>query len=181
MEGLTPVSALMHAGIVNADGFLINRFAPVFAHTDSVLQIALLVGVTTRLMGSLMMLMQRDIKRSLGYSTMGQMGYIVMKCSLGAFSLAIFHLVAHGIFKTTLFLDSGSLIGRARKDSNIPEGEIYQFMVERRTPRPPLCWPCSPPSPCPSRRPSSSSPRSPSAASRPTRWWSWFPCLSWLL
>ncbi len=140
MEGPTPVSALMHAGIVNAGGFLINRFAPVFAHTDSVLQIALLVGLTTTLMGSVMMLMQSDIKRSLGYSTMGQMGYMVMECGLGAFSLAIFHLIAHGIFKATLFLNSGSLIGRARKDSNIPEGEIYQFMVERRTPRPPLSW-----------------------------------------
>ena len=140
MEGPTPVSALMHAGIVNAGGFLINRFAPVFAETDSVLQVALLVGLTTALMGSVMMLMQSDIKRSLGYSTMGQMGYMVMECGLGAFSLAIFHLIAHGIFKATLFLDSGSLIGRARKDSNIPEGEIYQFMVERRMPRPPLSW-----------------------------------------
>lgn len=140
MEGPTPVSALMHAGIVNAGGFLINRFAPVFAHTDSVLQIALLVGLTTTLMGSVLMLMQSDIKRALGYSTMGQMGYMVMECGVGAFSLAIFHLIAHGIFKATLFLDSGSLIGRARKDSNIPEGEIYQFMVERRTPRPPLSW-----------------------------------------
>lgn len=140
MEGPTPVSALMHAGIVNAGGFLINRFAPVFAQTDSVLQVALLVGLTTALMGSVLMLMQSDIKRALGYSTMGQMGYMVMECGLGAFSLAIFHLIAHGIFKATLFLDSGSLIGRARKDSNIPEGAIYQFMVERRTPRPPLSW-----------------------------------------
>jgi NADH-quinone oxidoreductase subunit L len=140
MEGPTPVSALMHAGIVNSGGFLINRFAPVFAQTDSVLQVALLVGLTTTLMGSAMMLMQSDIKRALGYSTMGQMGYMVMECGLGAFSLAIFHLIAHGVFKATLFLDSGSLIGRARKDSNIPEGEIYQFMVERRTPRPPLSW-----------------------------------------
>ena len=140
MEGPTPVSALMHAGIVNSGGFLINRFAPVFAQTDSVLQLALLVGLTTTLMGSLMMLTQSDIKRSLGYSTMGQMGYMVMECGLGAFSLAIFHLIAHGVFKATLFLDSGSLIGRARKDSNIPEGEIYRFMVERRTPKPPLSW-----------------------------------------
>lgn len=140
MEGPTPVSALMHAGIVNSGGFLINRFAPVFAQTDSVLPIALLVGLTTTLMGSAMMLMQSDIKRSLGYSTMGQMGYMVMECGLGAFSLAIFHLIAHGVFKATLFLDSGSLIGRARKDPNIPEGEIYRFMVERRTPKPPLSW-----------------------------------------
>lgn len=140
MEGPTPVSALMHAGIVNSGGFLINRFAPVFVQTDSVLQIALLIGLTTTVMGSVMMLMQSDIKKALGYSTMGQMGYMVMECGLGAFSLAIFHLIAHGVFKATLFLDSGSLIARARKDPNIPEGEIYKFMVERKPPAPPLSW-----------------------------------------
>ena len=104
MEGPTPVSALMHAGIVNSGGFLINRFAPVFAHTDSVLQVALLIGLVTTIMGSVMMLMQSDIKKALGYSTMGQMGYMVMECGLGAFSLAIFHLIAHGVFKATLFM-----------------------------------------------------------------------------
>lgn len=140
MEGPTPVSALMHAGIVNSGGFLINRFAPVFVQTDSVLQIALLIGLTTAIMGSVMMLMQSDIKKALGYSTMGQMGYMIMECGLGAFSLAIFHLIAHGVFKATLFLNSGSLIARARTDPNMPEGEIYKFMVERRAPKPPLSW-----------------------------------------
>ncbi|MEY6433883.1 proton-conducting transporter membrane subunit [Thioalkalicoccus limnaeus] len=140
MEGPTPVSALMHAGIVNAGGFLINRFAPVFVHTDSVLLFALIIGLVTTIMGSVMMLMQSDIKKALGYSTMGQMGYMVMECGLGAFSLAIYHLIAHGVFKATLFLNSGSLIGQARKDPNIPEGEIYKFMVERKAPKPPLSW-----------------------------------------
>lgn len=140
MEGPTPVSALMHAGIVNSGGFLINRFAPLFAETQGVLQLALLVGLATTLIGSLLMLMQSDIKRALGYSTMGQMGYMVMECGLGAFSLAIYHLIAHGVFKATLFLDSGGLIARARTDPNIPEGEVYKFMVERRAPRPPLSW-----------------------------------------
>ncbi len=140
MDGPTPVSALMHAGIVNSGGFLINRFAPVFAHTDSVLQVALLIGLATTIMGSAMMLMQSDIKKALGYSTMGQMGYMVMECGLGAFSLAIVHLIAHGVFKATLFMDSGSPISRARRDPNIPEGEIYKFMVERKPPKPPLSW-----------------------------------------
>jgi NADH-quinone oxidoreductase subunit L len=140
MDGPTPVSALMHAGIVNAGGFLINRFAPVFVHTDQVLLLAFAVGLITTIMGSLMMLMQSDIKKALGYSTMGQMGYMVMECGLGAFSLAIYHLIAHGVFKATLFLGSGSIIAKARKDSNIPEGEIYKFMVERKVPRPPLSW-----------------------------------------
>jgi NADH-quinone oxidoreductase subunit L len=140
MDGPTPVSALMHAGIVNAGGFLINRFAPVFVHTDGVLLLAFAVGLVTTIMGSLMMLMQSDIKKALGYSTMGQMGYMVMECGLGAFSLAIYHLIAHGVFKATLFLGSGAIIGNARKDPNIPEGEIYKFMVERKVPHPPLSW-----------------------------------------
>ena len=140
MDGPTPVSALMHAGIVNSGGFLINRFAPVFVHTDGVLLLAFAVGLITTIMGSLMMLMQSDIKKALGYSTMGQMGYMVMECGLGAFSLAIYHLIAHGVFKATLFLGSGAIIANARKDPNIPEGEIYKFMVERRTPRPPVSW-----------------------------------------
>jgi len=140
MDGPTPVSALMHAGIVNAGGFLINRFAPLFVHTDSVLQVAVAVGLITTILGSLMMLMQSDIKKALGYSTMGQMGYMIMECGLGAFSLAIYHLLAHGVFKATLFLGSGSLISQARKDPNIPEGEVYKFMVTREMPRPPLSW-----------------------------------------
>jgi len=140
MDGPTPVSALMHAGIVNAGGFLINRFAPVFVETQSVLLLAFAVGLVTTVMGSLMMLMQSDIKKALGYSTMGQMGYMVMECGLGAFSLAIYHLIAHGVFKATLFLGSGAIIGNARKDPNIPEGEIYKFMVERKVPHPPLSW-----------------------------------------
>jgi NADH-quinone oxidoreductase subunit L len=140
MDGPTPVSALMHAGIVNSGGFLINRFAPVFVETQSVLLLAFAVGLITTIMGALMMLMQSDIKKALGYSTMGQMGYMVMECGLGAFSLAIYHLIAHGVFKATLFLGSGSIIGNARKDPNIPEGEIYKFMVERKLPRPPMSW-----------------------------------------
>ncbi len=140
MDGPTPVSALMHAGIVNSGGFLINRFAPVFIHTDGVLLLAFGIGLITTIMGSLMMLMQSDIKKALGYSTMGQMGYMVMECGLGAFSLAIYHLIAHGVFKATLFLGSGAIIGNARKDPNIPEGEIYKFMVERKVPHPPVSW-----------------------------------------
>src|SRR5690625_25142 len=76
MAGPTPVSALMHAGIVNAGGFLINRFAPVFAHTDNVLPGVFVVGLVTALIGSSLMLTQNDIKKSLGYSTMGQMGFM---------------------------------------------------------------------------------------------------------
>jgi len=135
MAGPTPVSALMHAGIVNAGGFLINRFAPVFVHTVSVLPWVFVVGLVTALIGSTLMLTQNDIKKSLGYSTMGQMGFMIMECGVGAFSLAIFHLISHGVFKGTLFLGAGGVINEARKDDGIPKDELYTFVVERRSAR----------------------------------------------
>ena len=132
MDGPTPVSALMHAGIVNAGGFLINRFAPVFIHSDDVLNWIFIVGLITAVFGSLLMLTQNDIKKALGYSTMGQMGFMIMECGIGAFSLAIYHLFAHGVFKGTMFLSAGSVINDARKDDGIPKDELYTFAVEKR-------------------------------------------------
>lgn len=132
MAGPSPVSALMHAGIVNAGGFLINRFAPVFIHTDSVLHILFVVGLVTAIIGSVLMLTQNDIKKALGYSTMGQMGFMIMECGVGAFSLAIYHLIAHGLFKGTLFLGAGSVINEARQHDGVPKQDLYTFVVERR-------------------------------------------------
>ncbi|HQT66130.1 MAG: oxidoreductase [Rhodospirillales bacterium 20-60-12] len=132
MDGPTPVSALMHAGIVNAGAFIINRFAPVFVAAGFVLHWVFVVGLVTAITGSLLMLAQNDIKKSLGYSTMGQMGFMIMECGVGAFSLAIFHLIAHGLFKATLFLSSGSAINQARADDGVPKSELYTFVVERR-------------------------------------------------
>src|SRR3569623_741870 len=131
MAGPTPVSALMHAGIVNAGGFLINRFASIFVHTGDILHGIFLVGLVTAGIGAVLMLTQNDIKKSLGYSTMGQMGFMVMECGLGAFSLAIFHLIAHGMFKGTLFLGAGGVIGEARKDDGVPKDHLYTFVVEK--------------------------------------------------
>lgn len=132
MEGPTPVSALMHAGIVNAGAFIINRFAPLFIDAAAVLHAAFFVGLATALVGSMLMLIQNDVKKSLGYSTMGQMGFMIMECGVGAFSLAIFHLIAHGLFKGTLFLSSGGVIGEARKHDSIPKNPVYTFLVERQ-------------------------------------------------
>ncbi len=132
MEGPTPVSALMHAGIVNAGGFIINRFAPVFVHAGEVLHLVFVVGLVTAILGSVMMLMQNDIKKSLGYSTMGQMGFMFVEAGVGAFSLAIYHLIAHGLFKGTLFLGAGSVISNARKQDGVPHDDVYTFVVERK-------------------------------------------------
>ena len=132
MDGPTPVSALMHAGIVNAGGFLINRFAPLFIHSGEVLHWIFIVGLVTAILGSLLMLTQNDIKKALGYSTMGQMGFMIMECGVGAFSLAIYHMFAHGIFKGTMFLSAGGVIHHARQDDGVPKDELYTFAVEKQ-------------------------------------------------
>ena len=116
----TPVTALLHAGIINAGGFLINRLAPLFGSSSTTLHIAFFIGVLTAVLGASMMLAQNDIKNMLGFSTIGQMGYMVMECGLGAFALAVFHLIAHGLFKATVFLNCGTVIGKARLELHFP-------------------------------------------------------------
>jgi len=140
MEGPTPVSALMHAGIVNAGGFIINRFSPVFMHAGPILHLVFAVGLVTAILGSILMLTQNDIKKSLGYSTMGQMGFMFVECGVGAFSLAIYHLIAHGLFKGTLFLSAGNVIGNARKHDGAPHDDVYTFVVERKPVASRLPW-----------------------------------------
>jgi NADH-quinone oxidoreductase subunit L len=122
VEAPTPVSALLHAGIVNAGGFLVNRLAPLFGLAPMTLHLMFVIGGVTALIGAATMLTQSSIKRTLVYSTMGQMGYMVMECGLGAFALAVFHLCAHGLFKATLFLNSGANIHKSRTDFKLPAG-----------------------------------------------------------
>ncbi|WP_447979288.1 NADH-quinone oxidoreductase subunit 5 family protein [Candidatus Nitrospira bockiana] len=116
----TPVHALLHAGIINAGGFLMNRLAPLYGLSPMSLHVAFVVGTVTAIFGASMMLAQNDIKKTLGYSTIGQMGYMIMECGLGAFALAVFHLIAHGIFKATVFLNCGNVIHKARQDPAFP-------------------------------------------------------------
>ena len=131
-EAPTPVSALMHAGVVNVGGILLNKLAYLLLLTPAVLNIAFVVGLFTAIFASLVMLVVSDIKRSLGYSTVGQMGYMIMEVGLGAFSLAIYHLMVHGIFKASLFLESGALIKLARHDSNLPKRLTYELFWEEK-------------------------------------------------
>ena len=121
----TPVHALLHAGIINAGGFLINRLAPLFGLSSTTLHIAFVVGMLTAILGATTMLAQNDIKKTLGFSTIGQMGYMIMECGLGAFSLAVFHLIAHGLFKGTVFLNCGNVIHKARQEPAFPHGDPH--------------------------------------------------------
>lgn len=111
----TPVSALMHAGLVNGGGFLLARFAPLYIARPELLTVLLVAGGLTAVIGTTWKLMQNDIKRMLACSTMGQMGFMFIQCGLGLFPAAIAHLCWHGLFKAFLFLNTGSAVEGNRK------------------------------------------------------------------
>lgn len=106
----TPVSALMHAGIINAGGFLLIKFSPLFFDNTVLLQLLFVLGVTTAILGTLYKLISCDIKRMLACSTMAQMGYMVAQIGLGLYSVAIVHLFCHGLFKAHLFLKAANAV-----------------------------------------------------------------------
>ena len=108
MEAPTPVSALLHAGIVNAGAFLVIRMSPIMSHSGAALALLAIIGLVTLTLASLVMLTQTSIKVSLAWSTTAQMGFMLLECGLGLYSLAMLHLVAHSLYKAHAFLASGS-------------------------------------------------------------------------
>ncbi len=116
----TPVSAIMHAGLINGGGFLLARFARLYLNNPYLLTTIFVVGITTALIGTLWKLMQHDVKRMLACSTMGQMGFMLVQCGLGLFPAAIAHLVTHGMFKAFLFLASGDAAKGKKYDLRYP-------------------------------------------------------------
>jgi NAD(P)H-quinone oxidoreductase subunit 5 len=114
METPTPVSALMHAGIINAGGFLILRLSPLVVLSPGAMLLLVVVGGFTALFASLTMLTHASVKRALAFSTVAQMGFMMLECGLGAFSLAVLHLTAHSLYKAHAFLSSGSVVEVSR-------------------------------------------------------------------
>jgi NAD(P)H-quinone oxidoreductase subunit 5 len=112
MTAPTPASALMHAGFVNAGGVLLARFAPVLTVDPSVMLSIAVVGAASALLGKLLKSVQADVKRQLGCSTVGQMGFMILQAGLGFFGAAVTHLVLHGCYKAYQFLSSGGEIER---------------------------------------------------------------------
>jgi len=108
VEAPTPVSALLHAGIVNAGAFLVIRMSPIMSHSEIALGTLAVIGLITLALASLVMLTQTSIKVSLAWSTTAQMGFMLLECGLGLYSLAMLHLVAHSLYKAHAFLASGS-------------------------------------------------------------------------
>lgn len=110
METPTPVSALLHAGVINAGGFLLIRFADVMLLAPGVLAVLVMVGGFTALFAGLVMLTQPAVKTSLAWSTVAQMGFMVLECGLALFPLALLHIVAHSLYKAHSFLSSGGAV-----------------------------------------------------------------------
>jgi NAD(P)H-quinone oxidoreductase subunit 5 len=110
MEAPTPVSALLHAGVINAGGFLLIRFADVMLLAPGVLAALVMVGGFSALFGGLAMLAQPSVKTSLAWSTIAQMGFMMMQCGLALFPLALLHIVAHSLYKAHAFLSSGDAV-----------------------------------------------------------------------
>ena len=110
MEAPTPVSALLHAGVINAGGFLLIRFADVMLVAPGVMALLVMLGGFTALFGGLVMLTQPAVKTSLAWSTIAQMAFMVMQCGLALFPLALLHIVAHSLYKAHAFLSSGEAV-----------------------------------------------------------------------
>ncbi|MBD2139329.1 NAD(P)H-quinone oxidoreductase subunit 5 [Anabaena sp. FACHB-1237] len=111
MEGPTPISALIHAATMVAAGvFLIARMYPVFEDIPAAMNVIAYTGALTAFLGATIAITQNDIKKGLAYSTISQLGYMVMAMGVGAYSAGLFHLMTHAYFKAMLFLGSGSVI-----------------------------------------------------------------------
>jgi NAD(P)H-quinone oxidoreductase subunit 5 len=110
MTAPTPVSAFMHAGLVNAGGILLARFAPLFDALPAALTLVFAIGAVSVLLAALAQLVQSDVKRGLAASTVAQMGFMLVQCGLGFFAAAMAHLALHGLYKASLFLGAGSAV-----------------------------------------------------------------------
>lgn len=111
MEAPTPVSALIHAAtMVNAGVYLLIRMAPLYVLAPTIMNVVAVIGGATALFAALVALTQFDIKRILAYSTISQLGFMVLACGVGAYGAAIFHLLTHGAMKSFLFLSAGSAL-----------------------------------------------------------------------
>ncbi|MDH5360874.1 MAG: NADH-quinone oxidoreductase subunit L, partial [Gammaproteobacteria bacterium] len=111
MEGPTPISALIHAAtMVTAGIFMVARMSPLFELSETALSVIIVIGAITALFMGLLGLVQNDIKRVIAYSTLSQLGYMVVALGASAYAAGVFHLMTHAFFKALLFLAAGSVI-----------------------------------------------------------------------
>ncbi len=110
MEAPTPVSALLHAGVVNIGGFLMIRLGALMSHATAAQTLLIVVGCASAALGALVTTTRGSIKVALAWSTCAQMGFMLVQCGLGAYHMALLHLLAHSLYKAHAFLGSGSTV-----------------------------------------------------------------------
>ncbi|MEQ8516456.1 MAG: NADH-quinone oxidoreductase subunit L [Chromatocurvus sp.] len=120
MEAPTPVSAFLHAGIVNLGGVVVIRLAALFSASATAQTLLVVFGSLTALLAGIAMLTRISIKVRLAWSTCAQMGFMLMECGLGLYDLAMLHLIAHSLYKAHAFLSAGGTVHRARTEDLLP-------------------------------------------------------------
>lgn len=130
MEGPTPVSALIHAAtMVTAGVYLLIRSSPLIEYSPTVLLLCLWIGAITTVFSSLIGLFQQDIKKVIAYSTMSQLGLMVIAVGLSSYHVALFHLINHAFYKALLFLGAGSVIHALVDNQDFRKyGALKQFL-----------------------------------------------------
>ena len=131
MEAPTPVSALLHAGVVNIGGFVMIRLSPLMFHATIAQWMLVGVGLFTTVVASLVMTTRAAIKSVLAWSTIGQMGFMLVQCGLGAWHLALMHLLAHSLYKAHTFLSAGSVVQQWRSSHMVhsPRAELWHLLL----------------------------------------------------
>ena len=124
MEAPTPVSALLHAGVVNLGGVVLLRFAPVVDRAIETRTLLVVVGVVTAVVASLVMATRVSVKVALAWSTCAQMGFMLMQCGLGVWEIALLHLLAHSVYKAHAFLAAGDTVRRTQRAQLAGAGEM---------------------------------------------------------
>lgn len=114
MEAPTPVSALLHAGVVNLGGFVLIRFAPLLEQAAPARALLLAFGLVTAILAGMVMLTRISIKVRLAWSTVAQMGFMMVECALGLYTLAALHLIGHSLYKAHAFLSASSVVRQTR-------------------------------------------------------------------
>ncbi|GIX18653.1 MAG: NADH dehydrogenase [Erythrobacter sp.] len=115
MEAPTPVSALLHAGIINSGGVLLISAAGLVQQSAGAMAALVMIGGFTALFGAAVMLTQSAIKTALAWSTVSQMGFMLLQCGLGLWSLALLHIIAHSLYKAHAFLSSGNAVAEVAR------------------------------------------------------------------
>ncbi len=117
MEAPTPVSALLHAGVVNLGGFVLIRFAPLLEQVTTARSLLVACGLVTAVLASMVMLTRVSIKVRLAWSTLAQMGFMLLECGLGLYSFAALHLIGHSLYKAHAFLSASSIVRSTRLEA----------------------------------------------------------------